>query len=98
MSSQVIGYIMIIILLATIMFQQQLTVASPKDGKDNQTIKSQSVIPESPANSNTSEPSSEATPIPEEQPDDDVVNCAALGCPGNPPNPHGPSTEEPEDE
>ena len=34
--------------------------------------------------------------MPEEQPDDDVVNCAALGCPGNPPNPHGPPTEEPE--
>ena len=49
---------------------------------------------ESPANSNTSELSSEATTIPEEQPDDDVVNCAALGCPGNPPNPHGPPTEE----
>ena len=79
------------------MFQQQLTVASPKDGKDNQTVKSQSVIPESAApNSNTSKPSSEATPMPEEQPDDDVVNCAALGCPGNPPNPHGPPTEEPE--
>jgi hypothetical protein len=25
----------------------------------------------------------------------DVVHCAALGCPGNPPNPHGPPTEEP---
>jgi hypothetical protein len=96
MTSQVIAYIIIIILLATIMFQQQLTVASPKDGKDNQTIISQSVIPESPANSDTSEPSSDITPIPEEQPDDDdVVHCAALGCPGNPPNPHGPPTEEP---
>jgi hypothetical protein len=71
MTSQIIGYI-IIILLATIMFQRQLTVASQKDGKDNQTIKSQSVIPESYANSNTSEPTSETTPIPEEQPNDDV--------------------------
>jgi hypothetical protein len=96
MTSQVIGYIIIIILLATIMFQQQLKVASLKDGKDNQTIKSQSVIPESYANSNTSEPTSETTPIPEEQPNDDVVHCAALGCPGNPPNPHGPPTKEPE--
>jgi hypothetical protein len=39
---------------------------------------------------------SSAAPIPGEQSDDDVVNCAALGCPGNPPNPHGPPTEEPE--
>lgn len=76
------------------MFQQHLT-ASPKDGNDNQTIKTQLVIPESIANSNTSEPSSEATPIPEEQPDDDIVHCAALGCPGNPPNPHRPPTGEP---
>jgi hypothetical protein len=67
MTNQVIGYIIIIILLfATIMYQQQLTVAEP-------------------------------APIPEEQPNnDDVVHCAALGCPGNPPNPHGPPTEEPE--
>ena len=36
MTDQVIGYIIMIILLATIMFQQQLTVASPKDGTDNQ--------------------------------------------------------------
>jgi hypothetical protein len=25
-----------------------------------------------------------------------ISYCAALGCPGNPPNPHGPPTEEPE--
>jgi len=30
------------------MFQQQLTVASPKDGTDNQTVTSQTVIPLSP--------------------------------------------------
>jgi hypothetical protein len=86
-----------IILLTTIMFQQQLTLASPKDGTDNQTDKSQTVIPESRVNGNTTESSSELPPIPEEQPNDDVVNCAALGCPGNPPNPHGPPTEEPEE-
>jgi hypothetical protein len=40
--------------------------------------------------------SSEPASIPGEQSNDDVVNCAALGCPGNPPNPHGPPTEEPE--
>jgi hypothetical protein len=39
---------------------------------------------------------SEIAPGPEEPPNDDVVNCAALGCPNNPPNPHGPPTEEPE--
>ena len=26
---------------------------------------------------------------------DSIVNCAALGCPGNSPNPHGPPTDEP---
>ncbi len=31
-----------------------------------------------------------------EPPADDIVHCAALGCPGNPPNPHGPPTEEPQ--
>jgi hypothetical protein len=67
MTDQVIGHITMIILLAAIMFQQQLTAA-------------------------TSEPAS----IPEDQSDDDVFHCAALGCPGNPPNPHGPPTEEPE--
>ena len=98
MTNQVIGHIIIIILFTTIMFQQQLTVASPKDGTDNQTTKFQTVIVESPVNGNTTKPSSELAPIPEEQPnnDDDVVHCAALGCPGNPPNPHGPPTEEPE--
>jgi hypothetical protein len=96
MIDQVIGYTIMIILLAAIMFQQQLVVASPKDGTDNQTDKSQTVIPESPVNDNTTEPSSEPAPILEEQSNDDVVNCAALGCPGNPPNPHGPPTEEPE--
>ena len=97
MTNQVIVYIIIMILLATIMFLQQLTVASPKDSTDNQTTKSQTVIPESPVNGNTTDPSSEPAPIPEEQSNnDDVVQCAALGCPGNPPNPHGPPTEEPE--
>jgi len=96
MIDQVIGYTIMIILLAAIMFQQQLIVASPKDGTDNQTVKSQVVIPELPVNDNTTEPSSEPAPIPGEQSDDDVVNCAALGCPGSPPNPHGPPTEESE--
>jgi hypothetical protein len=96
MIDQVIGYIIMIIFLAAIIFQQQLTVASPKDGTDNQSAKSQTVIPESPVNGNTTEPSSEPAPIPGEQSNDDVVNCAALGCPGNPPNPHGPPIEEPE--
>jgi len=88
MTDQVIGYIIMIILLATIMFQQQLTVASPKDGTDNQTVKSQTVIPESPVNGNTTEPSSEPASMPEEQPNDDVVQCAALGFPNNPLNLH----------
>jgi hypothetical protein len=96
MTDKVIGYIVMIILLTTIMFQQQLTLASPIDGTNNQTVISQTVIPELPVNNNTTESSSELPPIPEEQPNDDVVNCAALGCPGNPPNPHGPPIEEPE--
>lgn len=85
MIDQVIGYTIIIILFAAIMFQQQLTVASPKYST------------ELPVNGNTTEPTSEPASIPEEQPNnDDVVHCAALGCPDNPPNPHGPPTEEPE--
>ncbi len=96
MIDQVIGYTIMTILLAAIMFQQQLIVASPKDGTDNQTVKSQTVIPELPVNGNTTESSSEPASIPEEPPNDDVFHCAALGCPGNPPNPHGPPTEEPE--
>jgi hypothetical protein len=96
MIDQVIGYTIMIILIAAITFQHHLIVASPKDGTDNQTVKSQTVIPELPVNGNTTEPSSELALIPGEQSNDDVVNCAALGCPGNPPNPHGPPTEEPE--
>ncbi|MGH9988230.1 MAG: hypothetical protein ACRD8W_30205 [Nitrososphaeraceae archaeon] len=96
MIDQVIVYIIMIIFLAAIMFQQQLTVASPKDATDNQSAKSQTVIPESPVNGNTTEASSEPASIPEEPSNDDVFHCAALGCPGNPPNPHGPPTEEPE--
>ncbi|HZA70789.1 MAG TPA: hypothetical protein VE548_13925 [Nitrososphaeraceae archaeon] len=97
MTNQVIGYIIMIILLAIIISQQQeLILASTKDGTNNQTIKSQSVNPEPPTDSNNAtEPSSEPTPIPEEEANDDVFNCAALGCPGNPPNPHGPPTKEP---
>ena len=39
---------------------------------------------------------SEIAPGPEEPPNDIVVNFGALGCPNNPPNLHGPPTEEPE--
>ena len=47
-----------------------------------------------PVNDDITEPTSEPTSTPGEQSNDDVVKCAALGCPGNPPNPHGPPTEE----
>jgi hypothetical protein len=65
-----------IILPAAIMFQQQLTVASPKDGRDNQSAKSQTVIPELPVNGKTTEPSSEPASIPEEPPNDDILLCS----------------------
>jgi hypothetical protein len=63
MAQVVVGYVAVAILLASSIFQHQLTIASPEDS--------------------------------EEAPDDNVAHCAALGCPGNPPNPHGPPTEEP---
>ena len=90
MTQVVVGYVVGAILLALIIFQNQLTIASPKDS-DNWTTKTQTAIPELPANSNTTDSHPEKT-----QDDDGVVHCAALGCPGNPPNPHGPPTEEPE--
>jgi hypothetical protein len=73
-----------------------LVVASPKEGTDNQTAKFQTVIPESPVYGNTTIHHSEIASVPEESPNDDVVNCAALGCPNNPPNLRGPPTVEPE--
>jgi hypothetical protein len=88
MTQVVVGYVVVAILLALIIFQDQLTSASPKDS-DNWTTQTQTAIPELPANSNTTESH------PEKTQDDGVVHCAALGCPGNPPNPHGPPTEEP---
>lgn len=98
MTNLIIVYVIIVILLTAIIFQQQLTMASPKEGTDNQTAKSRLVIPEPSVNGNTTEPQPEPARVPEEPPNDDVVHCAALGCPGNPPNPHGPPTEEPESE
>jgi hypothetical protein len=89
MTQVVVGYVVGAILLALLIFQDQLTIASPKDS-DNWTTKTQTAIPELPANSNTTDSH------PEKTQDDGVVHCAALGCPGNPPNPHGPPTEEPE--
>lgn len=83
MIDHVIGNIIMTIFLAAIMFQQQLTVASPKDGTDNQSAKSRTVIPESPVIGNITEASSEPASIPEELPNDDVFHCAALVCHGN---------------
>jgi hypothetical protein len=85
MTQVVVGYVVVTILLASSIFQHQLIIASPENS-DNL---NQTAISELPANSNTTESHSE------DGQDDDVVNCAALGCPGNPPNPHGPPTEEP---
>ena len=96
MINLVIDYIVAIILFTTVIFQQQFTVASPTEGTDNQTAKFQTGIPEPPVNGNITIPHSEIALGPEEPPNDDVVNCAALGCPNNPPNLHGPPTEEPE--
>jgi hypothetical protein len=57
--------------------------------------KFQTVIPESLLNGNTTTPHLEIEPGPEEPLNYDVINCAALRCPNNPPNLHGPPTEEP---
>jgi hypothetical protein len=88
MTQVVVGYVAVAILLASSIFQHQLTIASPEDS-DNRTTNTQTAISELPANSNATESHSE------EAPDDNVAHCAALGCPGNPPDPHGPPTEEP---
>lgn len=96
MTNRVIDYSIMVIILILVIFQQHSTLASPKEGADNQTAESRTVIPELPVNSNTTLPHSELAPGTEDPPNDEVVHCAALGCPGNPPNPHGPPTEEPE--
>lgn len=96
MTNLVVNYIIMIIIFTLVIFHQQLVVASPKEGTDNQTAKFQTVIPESPVNGNTTKHHSEIAPGPEEPLNDDVVNCAALGCPNSPPNLHGPPTEQPE--
>lgn len=96
MINRVINYSIMVIILILVIFQQQSAVASSKEGVDNKTAESQTIIPELPVNSNTTQPHSELAPGTEDPPNDEVVHCAALGCPGNPPNPHGPPTEEPE--
>lgn len=95
MTNRVIDYSIMVIILTLVIFQQHLTMASPKEGFDNQTAESRTVIPELPVNNNTTQPHSKLAPATEDPPNDEVVHCAALGCPGNPPNPHGPPTEEP---
>lgn len=95
MNNMIIVYGIIgILLTATIV--QQLTIASPKEGANNQTVKRAIAIPEQHSKGNTTQSQPELAPVPKEPPADDVVHCAALGCPGNPPNPHGPPTEEPQ--
>jgi hypothetical protein len=95
MTNRVMDYPVTVIILALVIFQQHPTMASSKEGADNQTAESQTVISELPVNSNTTQPHSERAPGTADPPNDEVVHCAALGCPGNPPNPHGPPTEEP---
>lgn len=96
MTNRVIDYSIMAIILTLVIFQQHLTVASPKEGADNQTAESRTIIPELLGNSNATQLQSELASGTEDPPNDEVLHCAALGCPGNPPNPHGPSTEEPE--
>jgi hypothetical protein len=96
MINRVIDYSIMVIILILVIFQQQSAVASSKESVDNKTAESRTAIPELPVNSNTTQPHSELAPGTEDPPNDEVVHCAALGCPGNPPNPHGPPTEEPE--
>jgi hypothetical protein len=85
---------MTILLTATIV--QQLTIASPKEGANNQTFKHGIAIPELRSKGNSTQSQPELAPVPKESPADDVVHCTALGCLDNPPNPHGPPTEEPQ--
>jgi hypothetical protein len=96
MINRVIDHSIMVIILILAIFQQQSAVASSKEGVDNKTAESQKVIPELPVDNNTTQPHSELAPGTEDPPNDEVVHCAALGCPGNPPNPHGPPTVEPE--
>jgi hypothetical protein len=48
-----------IVILTIVIFQQQLVVATPKEGTDNQTANFQTVIPESPVNGNITKHHSE---------------------------------------
>jgi hypothetical protein len=93
MTNLVVYYVIMIIILTVITFQQPLAEPSAKEHKDNQIAKFPTVTA---VNDNTTNHHSEIAPGLEEPPKDDVVNCAALGCPNNPPNLHGPPTEEPE--
>jgi hypothetical protein len=95
MNNPIIIYGMIVILL-TVTSIQHLTIASPKEEANNQTFKGGIANPELHPKGNITHSQPELAPVPEEPPAGDVVHCAALGCPGNPPNPHGPPTEEPQ--
>lgn len=74
----VVYYVIMIIILALITFQQPLAEPSAKEHKDNQIAKFPTVTP---VNDNTTKRHSEIALGLEEPPKDDVVNCAALGCP-----------------
>jgi hypothetical protein len=100
MTSLINNYTIIGILLSPIIFQQLTHTSHTEEIIYSGTVNPE---PEAPVNDNVIETEPASLLVPEEpsEPsanDDDIIHCAALGCPGNPPNPHGPPTEEPESE
>jgi hypothetical protein len=82
-----------IIILTVIAFQLELAKTNAEEHTANQIAKFQTGIP---VIDNLTKDHSETAPGLEQPPKFEVVNCAALGRPNNPPNLHGPPTEEPE--
>ena len=82
-----------IIILTVIAFQLELAKTNAEEHTANQIAKFQTGTP---VIDNHTKDHSETAPGLEQPPKFEVVNCAALGCPNNPPNLHGPPTEEPE--
>lgn len=76
--------------LTVIAFQLEPAETNAEEHTDNQIAKFQIVTP---VNDNLTKDHSETAPGLEQPPKYDVVNCAALGCPNNPPNLHGQPTD-----
>jgi hypothetical protein len=82
-----------IIIFTVIAFQLKPAETNAEEHTYNQIAKFQT---DTPVIDNPTKDHSETAPGLEQPPKYEVVNCTALGCPNNPPNRHGPRTEEPE--